>query len=102
MATRWARAAAVSTLTLRLTTYAAAASPPSVAVVAHNQVGIAADALARAKTEITRIYGETGVGVTWIEPGAPKPAGVFAIHLLLRRRPVDGSGSVMGSAIGDA
>jgi hypothetical protein len=71
-------------------------------VVAFNQAGIDTATLARAKTEVGRIYGEAGVGVTWMESAATmKSAGPFAIQLLLRRRPVNGSASVMGTAIGD-
>jgi hypothetical protein len=102
MATRWAHAAAGSTLALSLTGHVGAASPPSIAVVAYNQAEIPADTLARAKTEIVRIYGGTGVGVTWMDPAAVEPAGSFAIQLLLRPRAVNGSGSVMGTTIGEA
>jgi hypothetical protein len=79
----------------------AAASPPSVAVVAFNQAGTAAAALARAKTEVTRIFGEAGVGVSWMNPSAVEPAGAFAMQLLIRPRAINGDRSIMGTAIGD-
>jgi hypothetical protein len=102
MATRWAHPVVVSSLALNLTGQAWAASLPSITVVAFNQAAIDTATLARAKTEVGRIYGEAGVCVTWMESAAAmKPAGPFAIQLLRRRRPVDGSASVMGTAIGD-
>jgi hypothetical protein len=100
MATRWAHLVAGSTLALGLNGQAAA-GPPLIAVVAYNQAGMAADTLARAKSEVKRIYGEAGIDVTWMDPAAPEPAGVFAIQLLIRRRAVNGSDSVMGKTIGD-
>jgi hypothetical protein len=57
MATRWIPIVAGLTLTVGLCGKAAA-SPPSVAVAAFNKAGTAADSLARAKTEVTRIFGE--------------------------------------------
>jgi hypothetical protein len=101
MATRWIQALMGSTLALSLTGQASAASLPTVEVVAYNQAGISADTLARAKTEITRIYGEAGVGVAWMDPAALEPAGAFAIQLLLRRQFVNTSDSVMGTSLGD-
>ena len=100
MATRWIHIVAGLTLTVGLCGKAAA-SPPSVAVVAFNQAGTAADALARAKTEVMRIFGEAGVGVTWMDPSAVEPAGAFAIQLLIRPRAINGDRSIMGTAIGD-
>jgi hypothetical protein len=100
MATRWIPIVAGLTLTVGLCRQAAA-SPPSVAVVAFNQTGTAADTLAHAKTEVTRIFGEVGVGVTWMDPSAVEPAGAFAIQLLIRKRAVNEQGSVMGTALGD-
>jgi hypothetical protein len=79
----------------------AAASPPSIAVVAFNQAGVANDTLARAKTEVTRIFGEAGVDVIWMDPAAVESAGAFAIQILVRTRAVDGAGSIMGTALGD-
>lgn len=79
----------------------AAAGPPPIAVVAFNQAGVAGDTLARAKTEVARIFGKAGVCVTWMDPAAVDSAGAFAIQLLIRRRAVHERGSVMGTAIGD-
>jgi len=45
---------------------------------------------------------EAGIGVTWMDPAAVEPAGAFAIQLLIRTRAINGSGSVMGTTIGDA
>ena len=100
MATRWAHLVAGFDSGLGPDGQAAA-GPPLIAVVAYNQAGMAADTLARAKSEVTRIYGEAGIGVTWMDPAAPEPAGAFAIQLLIRRRAVNGSDSVMGTTIGD-
>jgi hypothetical protein len=100
MATRWAHLVAGSTLALTLNGQAAA-GPPSIAVVAYNQAGMAADTLARAKSEVTRIYGEAGIGVTWMDPAAPEAGGVFAIQLLIRRRAINRSDTAMGKTIGD-
>ena len=101
MANRWRRGVVGFTMMLGLAGRAGAASPPSVAVVAFDQAGIDAGVLARAKTEIARIYGEAGVSVRWIEPAALESSEAFTIQLLLRRRPVNGSTSIMGTAIGD-
>lgn len=100
MATRWIEVVAGLTLTVALRGQAAA-SPPSIAVVAFNQAEVAADTLARAKAEVTRIFGEAGVGVIWMDPAAARPTGDFAIQLLIRKRAVNERGSVMGTAIGD-
>jgi hypothetical protein len=101
MRTRSIQALVGSTLALSLTGQAWAASLPSVEVVAYNQAGISADTLARAKTEISRIYREAGVRVTWMDPAALEPAGAFAIQLLCRRQSVNTSDLVMGTALGD-
>lgn len=45
------------------------------------------------------MMGEVTGGCT--DPASVEPAGAFAIQLLLRRRPVNASGAVMGTAIGD-
>ena len=79
----------------------AADSPPSIAVVVYNQVGMSADTLARAKSEVTRIYGDAGVDVAWMDPAAVESGDVFAIQLLIRPRAVNVPGSIMGRAIGD-
>lgn len=101
MATQWAFT--VAALTLGANAAAQTAERlPSIAVVAYNQAAVDSDTLARAKSEVTRIYREVGVSVTWMSPRAADPAGAFAIQLLLRRRPVIESGSVMGTAIGEA
>lgn len=100
MATRWAFAIAALTLAAD----AAGQTPgrrPLITVVAYNQAGVAADTLARATSDVTRIFGEVGVEVAWTNGGAVELAGAFSIQLLLRRRPVDGAGSVMGTAIGE-
>lgn len=81
---------------------ASAGQTLSVAVVAYNQAGVAIDTLARAKLDVARIYGDGSIGVIWMNPAAPEPAGNFVIRLLIRPRPVNASESVMGIAIGDA
>jgi hypothetical protein len=50
--------------------------PPSITVVAYNQAAVDPETLARAKSDVTRIYGEVGIGVTWMDSGAadgPRP-----------------------------
>jgi hypothetical protein len=101
MATRWAWAIAGSMLILGLSEQAGAACRPSIWVVAYNQAGVAPDTLAHAKTEITRIFGEAAVAVTWMDRVALEPAGAFAVQVLIRPRAVNGSSSVMGTTIGD-
>src|ERR1051326_8745930 len=81
---------------------ASAETRPSIAVVAYNQAGVNADTLARAKSEIARVFGEVGVDVNWMDSADLKPAGRFAIRLLIRARAVDARGSVMGTTIGGA
>jgi hypothetical protein len=95
------KVAAACTMMLGLAGQAQPAGRPSVAVVAYNQAGVAADILTRAKIEIARIYGEAGVEVIWMDPAAVEPAGRFAMRLLLRPHAVNASGLVMGTAIGD-
>jgi hypothetical protein len=80
----------------------AAASPPSIAVGAYNQAGVAADTLARAKSEVTRIYGDVGVDVIWMDPEAVAPPGAFAMQVRIRARAVNTSRAVMGAVLGDA
>jgi len=99
MATRWAFTIAALTLAADVAGQTSE-RPPSIAIVAYNQAAVHSDTLARAKSEVTRIYREVGVAVTWMNSPVD-PAGVFAIQLLLRRRPVNESGSVMGTAIGE-
>jgi hypothetical protein len=102
MATRWAHVVVGTTLALGLTAEAWAFGSPSIAVVMYSQAGIPADTLAHARSEVARIYGDAGILVTWMDPTVAEPAGPFAIQLLLRRQPVGGSGSIMGTTIGDA
>ena len=85
---------------LGLAGHARATSQPSIAVVAYNQAGVAADILARAKSEAARIYSDAGVDVIWMDAAAVEPGGTFKIRLLIRRA-VDVPGSVMGSVAGD-
>ena len=101
MVNRWRLATAGCAVMLGLAGQAGAASRPSIAVVVYDQARVAADTLARAKTEIARIYGEAGIDVNWMDAAAPEPAGNFAIRLLIRPRAVDRPGSVMGSVAGD-
>ena len=96
---RWAFVVAGLTLAAGLCG-PAEASPPSIAAVAYNQAGVDADTLARAKSEVMRIYRDAGVDVTWMDPATVESAGAFAIQLLVRLRAVNASGSVMGRAIG--
>jgi hypothetical protein len=100
MATRWAFTVAALTLAADAAGQTAG-KPPAIAVVAYNQAAVDSETLARAKSDVTRIYREVGVAVTWRNSAAVDPAGAFAIQLLLRRRPVNESGSVIGTAIGE-
>jgi len=100
VALRWKAAAATCAMTLSMSGQPWAADKPSVAVVAYNHAGVAADTFKRAKIAITRIYEEAGVDVTW-EPAAVEPAGRFAIRLLVRPRAVNASAPVLGTTIGD-
>jgi hypothetical protein len=83
-------------------TAASAGQTPSIAVVAYNQAGVAADTLARAKLDVARIYRDGSVGLIWMDTTAPEPAGNFVIRLLIRPRQVDAPKPAMGIAIGDA
>jgi hypothetical protein len=83
-------------------TEASAGQTLSVAVVAYNQAGVGADTLARAKRDVARIYRDGSIGVIWMDPTAPEPAGNFVIRLLIRPRAVNASKPLMGIAIGDA
>lgn len=100
MSNRWSRTVWGFTVVLGLAGRAEAGGRPSIAVVAYNQVGVAADTLARAKTETARIYSGAGVEVIWMDPAAVEKAGTFAIRLLIRRA-VRVPESVMGSVSGD-
>jgi len=77
----------------------AAASPPSISVVAYNHARVDASTLARAKDDVVRIYGEAGVAVIWMDPAAIEPVATFAIRLRITRRPTDADRQVMGTAI---
>ena len=100
MVNRREMAAAGCAVLLGLAGRAEAASRPSIAVVAYNQAAVTADTLTRAKAEISRIYGEAGVDVIWVDHAAGEQAGTFTIRLLIRRA-VTVPGSVMGSVAGD-
>jgi hypothetical protein len=100
MSNRWSRMVWGFTVVLGLAGRAEAGDRPSIAVVAYNQAGVAADTLARAKTETARIYGEAGVDVIWMDHAAVEAARNFAIRLLIRRA-VSARESVLGSVAGD-
>jgi hypothetical protein len=85
---------------LGLTADMSAADRPSLTVVAYNQAGVADETLTRAKVDVARIVGETGVDVTWAQP-AVEPVSSFIIRLLIRPRAVGTSGSIMGTTLGD-
>jgi hypothetical protein len=87
---------------LGLATQVEAAGRPTIVVAAYNQADVAADVLARAKIEISRIVGSAGVDVAWMDTAAVAPMTSFAIQLLIRPRAVSGPQSVMGTALGDA
>jgi hypothetical protein len=60
--------------------------------------------LSRAKEDVSRIYRQAGIDITWIDAPDTNPAAAFAIQIMIRRRSVgstSASGSVMGSSIGD-
>ena len=79
---------------------AQAASPPSISVTSYNCAGVDPRTLARAKAKVTRIYRDENITVTWMDPGAAKPTGSFAIQLVIRRTAVKVAGPAMGTAIG--
>jgi len=56
--------------------------------------------LSRAKQDVSRICRQAGIDVTWINAPDTNPAASFAIQIMIRRRPVDGSTSASGSAMG--
>jgi hypothetical protein len=101
MAQQWGLAVAGCAVLLGLAGQAAAANRPSIAVAAFDQAGVSADTLARAKSEVARIYGEAGIDVIWMDHGAVKPAGTFAIRLVVRPRAGIAPGFVMGKAFAD-
>jgi hypothetical protein len=61
--------------------------------------------LSGAKEDVSRIYRLAGIDIRWIDAPDTNPAASFAIQIMIRRRPVDGSasasGSVMGISLGD-
>jgi len=92
------------------TAYARAASadePPRqvITVRVYDYTAAPAAMLSRAKEDVSRIYRQAGIDIRWIDTPDTNPAAAFAIQIMIRRRPVDGStsasGSVMGSSLGD-
>jgi hypothetical protein len=58
-----------------------------------------------AKDDVSRIYRQAGIDITWVEPSDARPAAGFAIRIAIRRRPVASSthhpGQILGRSIGD-
>jgi hypothetical protein len=101
MANRRTLVAVGCLVTLGFASQARAERQPVITVTTYNQAGVDNDILVRATTEVVRIYREAGVAVIWTAPGAKVPTETFAIQLLIRRRAVAASGSVMGTALGE-
>jgi hypothetical protein len=61
--------------------------------------------LRRAKEDVSRIFLQAGIDITWIDVPNTNPAAGFAVQIMIRRRPVDrptnASDSVMGTSLGD-
>ena len=94
------RTASATVLAFGLTGGAAAETRPSIAVVVHNQSAVSDDCIARAKADVVRIYGDAGVDVLWMDPAMVMPVPTFTIRLLIRPRPIEAQGRIMGTAIG--
>jgi hypothetical protein len=86
---------------------ASAERPPRqvITVRVYDYTGVPDAMLSHAKEDVSRVYSQAGIDVTWIDVRDTNPAAGFAIQIMIRRRPVDGStsasGSVMGTSLGD-
>jgi hypothetical protein len=72
----------------------------TIVVEVFDHAGFSAETVARAKNDVSRIYGDIGVGVLWADSVAKDGQGGPVIHLIIR--PSATRSRVMGKALGDA
>jgi hypothetical protein len=57
----------------------------------------------RARDIVARIFHDSGIQVTWLEPSSEQPASQFAVRVIVRRNSdgFSGGSRVMGTTLGD-
>ncbi len=78
--------------------------PPIVTVRVYNHASLAPEVLVRARDTVARIFHDSGIQVTWLEPSAAQPANAVVVRVIVRRN-CDGfacGSGVMGATLGDA
>ena len=76
---------------------------PVVSVRLYNHASVAPDVLVRARDTVARIFHDSGIELTWLEPSSEQPASHVAVRVIVRRN-CDGfhcGSGVMGTTIGD-
>jgi hypothetical protein len=76
---------------------------PIVTVRIYNHASLAPEVLVRARDIVARIFHDSGIQVTWLEPSSEQPASQFAVRVIVRRN-CDGfhcGSGVMGKTLGD-
>jgi len=76
---------------------------PIVSVRVYNHASLAPEVLIRARDIVARIFHDSGIQVTWLEPSSEQPEGQFAVRVIVRRNAdgFSGASGVMGTTIGD-
>jgi hypothetical protein len=77
--------------------------PPVVGVRIYNYASVAPDVLVRAQDTVARIFHDSGIQVTWLEPSSAQPTSQAAVRVIVRRNSdgFRGGSGVMGTTIGD-
>jgi hypothetical protein len=77
--------------------------PPVVSVRIYNHASVAPDVLVRAQDTVARIFHDSGIQVTWLEPSSAQPTSQAAVRVIVRRNSdgFRGGSGVMGTTIGD-
>jgi hypothetical protein len=77
--------------------------PPIVTVRIYNHARVAPEVLVRARNTVARIFHDSGIQVTWLEPSSEQPASQFAVRVIVRRNSdgFSGGSRVMGTTLGD-
>ena len=77
--------------------------PPIVTVRIYNHASLAPEVLVRARDTVARVFRDTGIQVTWLEPSSEQPASQFAVRVIVRRNAdgFRGGSRVMGTTLGD-
>jgi hypothetical protein len=76
---------------------------PIVSVRIYNHANVAPEVVIRARDIVARIFHDSGIQVTWLEPSSEQPESQFAVRVIIRRNAdgFSGASGVMGTTIGD-